>query len=434
MKKLISILLIISVVISAFVIPVSAESTSVKTINKTLRQYTNLAFYFHEKGYDENARYYIKTEHKEYLKAKFSDNGYGDEGIGDYYLAVSALKVTAKVKPVVTVYCKDENGKVSILRRYIFTIKKAQKVKVKNIKVNKGEIKRIPIPVYSKHGYEDYYNKDIVYSYSKKGIAKADNDFQVSKELYSIYRSEDCGVFVKGLKYGKTKVTAKLKGTNFKLASFYVTVKYLRTSIKKKYKTVKLEYNPKGEVYKQECLLDAVLSNMHSGSKYYVKIKNTKIAKSSEHYSWSQCIQGYLGTYIRAKKLGKTTVTVYEKRGSSVSKVGSFKLKVKKAKLAEICDYLVTVSDEVDSDTIKLSYDKTFNLKKCVKGVFLYNIKNSSYTITFKAKEPEYISVSKDGKVKCLTKDRVNTYVTFTIKFKDGSKFKSSSEFYLNDK
>ncbi|MBR2280488.1 MAG: hypothetical protein IJ903_06175, partial [Ruminococcus sp.] len=333
----------------------------------------------------------------------------------------------------VTVYCKDENGKVSILRRYIFTIKKAQKVKVKNIKVNKGEIKRIPIPVYSKHGYEDYYNKDIVYSYSKKGIAKADMGFQVSKDLYSIYRSEDCGVYVKGLKYGKTKVTAKLKGTNFKLASFYVTVKYLRTSIKKKYKTVKLEYNPKGEVYKQECLLDAVLSNMHSGSKYYVKIKNTKIAKSSEHYSWSQCIQGYLGTYIRAKKLGKTTVTVYEKRGSSVSKVGSFKLKVKKAKLAEICDYLVTVSDEVGTDIINLSYGKTFNLKKCVKGVFLYNIKKSNYSITFKTKDSEYISVSKNGKVKCLTKDRVNTYVTFTIKFKDGSKFKSSSEFYLND-
>lgn len=430
MKKFISLFIVFSIVLCSVIIPVSVNAKTVKFTDKTIRLFTNYAFGWKQKGYGENSHYYIKIKNKKYIKAVFFDDGYYDDNIGEFRLEVTGLKVTGKVKPVITVYGKDENSKVSILKKIRFTVKKTQNIKAKNIKVNKGELKRTSIPVYEKYYFNDFYTKPVVFSYSKKGIADVRLESQVSKGLRSLYRSEVSGYFAKGLKYGKTKVTARLKGTKIKLASFYVTVKKLKTSIKKKYKTVTFEYSPNGWVEKQECLLDAILSNTHSGSKYSVSIKNKKIAEDTAHYSWSQCVEGYLGTYIRAKKLGTTTATVYEKKGSSKIKVGSFKIKVKKAKLAEVCRYMVMVSDEVGTDYVHLSYGKTCNLKKIVKNVFLYNIKRSQYQITFKSKNPKYLSVSKNGKVKWIKKNvNVYVYVEFTIKFKDGSKFRHSSEF-----
>lgn len=433
MKKIIS-LFIVLVTLFGVVISTSScyANAEVKIKDKTIRLYSNSTIWWDEKGCDSDDDYYIKTSNKKYIKTYFSPYSF-NEDTATMELEISGKKLTSKVKPVVTVYRKDKKGKIFILKKFRFTVKKTKKLKEKNIKVNKGVFKRTSIPVELKNHPVDFYTKSVVFNYSKKGIAKVRLTSKPSAGLYSLSRDKITGYYVKGLKYGKTKVTAKLKGTKIKNAEFYVTVKKIKTTVKKKYKTVTLYYNPKDEVYKQECLLDAVLSNMHSGSKYNVKIKNKKIAYSTDHYSWSQCTNGELGTYIRANKLGKTTVTIYEKNGLSKIKVGSFKLKVKKAKMAEICKHYIMVVDDYGPENAELQYGISYDLGSKVKEDFLYKFKKNEYSISYKVESKKYLSVSNTGMIECVTKKSVDTYAIFTIKFKDGSKFSRYVYFELND-
>lgn len=242
-------------------------------------------------------------------------------------LVASGKKLTKSEKPVVSICCKDKNGKVSVIRKFRFAVKETKKLKAKAVKVNKGDRKLVSIPV--EKSIYDFYTKKLVFNYSKKGIA------------------------------------------DVKLGSMWTT-------------------------------------ELFGDSRYRVK-----------------------GYYAKGLKLGKTKVTVYEKKNSRKIKVGSFTLKVKKAKMSEVLKQDLFLND--NDDWLKLSYGESKNLKEYVENTFMRLFKKNEYTISFKPKNPKYFSINKSGVVKCVTKTNDDTYINAKIKFTDGSAWAVNIYFSIKD-
>lgn len=85
-----------------------------------------------------------------------------------------------------------------------------------------------------------------------------------------------------------------LKGTKIKLGSFKVTVKNIKPSIRKKYKTLTLKHSSKGYVSGEDILLKDTLVNPRSKAKYSVSIKKQKNSRNILFISRH--------TYLRAQK------------------------------------------------------------------------------------------------------------------------------------
>ena len=404
LKLIISLLLVTAVCASSFVFPTaSASAASVKVKNKTLYLYTEKVF----SGGNGDKDYFCTVENKEYVNVDFI----GEYGTG-YDLTVSGKKLTGSKKPLVTIYYKNSAGKKIVVKKYRFTVKRTQKVNFKDVYLNKGTTEYV---------FDSFkYTKRVKYSFSKKGIASIKGDCIRSNELYYSPFMNDyrVGEYAKGLKFGKTKVTVKLKGTNVTLGKFYIIVKNIKPSIKKSRKTVVLRYNKHGYVYKGTAYLLSTLNNTRKNAKYSLKIRDKKIARAEKY--WYRDVA--LEPAFTAKKVGKTKADVYEKLNGKKTKIGTLNIKVKKAKMAEVMRFCQMADEEGIYYFVKKG-DKV-NLKSELKGWYLRYFKSDEYKITFKSSNPKVISVNSKGVVKCLTEFNEWSCETVrcTVKFSDGSK------------
>ncbi|MBR2108633.1 MAG: hypothetical protein IJ932_01615 [Ruminococcus sp.] len=424
MKKILSILISIMIIISAVSVPASVNA-AVKIKNKTLYMYTEGISL---DGGNGNHAYKYSVKNKKYIKVDFDGGEVG--GIG-YQLTVSARKITGKKKPVITIYYNNSSGKKVIVKKFRFTVKPTRKFKTKKVLLYKGEKKLLPFNSYQ-------YTKKLKYEFSNKGIVSVKDKSVRSKELYVTTWADDSdyGACAIGRKYGKTKVTVKLKGTNVTLGKFIVTVKDVKASVSKKYKTVTLRNSPYGLVAKHGMYLLTVINHRRADAKYSVEIKNKKIAESGE---CQYCRYGDKEPCIMQKKVGRTRVNVYEKRNGNKTKIGYFALRVVKAKMAEVMRYIRSYDDEGIELAIKEG--EKINLKKRVynhyldmfSGIGYKKFKSSDYKMTFKSSCPDKLKVSEKGIVKCTGKfDNLQT-VKCVVKFSDGSKDGCCAEFIYGD-
>ncbi len=407
-RKITAFLLAILVTASIFILPSASASAKVKTVNKTVYLYNGNYFPLIEGG-NENLEYGCSVSHKEYIKVDF-------RGYGGYDIYVKGKKLTKSVKPVITVFRKNSAGKKVTVKKYRITVKPPRKVKYKDIVVGKGCKKLTDIDEWA-------YTKKLKLTLSNSSVASVKKgEIRSNMLYYSRFIDETrYGYCVKGKNYGRTKVTVSLKGTNVTLGSFYVTVKDIKPSIKKKYKSVTLRYNSHGEVEKSGMYLLTVIKNKRENAVYSAKIRGKGIAKTEKTLYGSS---GEEEPGIVSGKVGKTVVDVYEKRSGFKTKVGSFNIKVKQAKMADV---MLKNIYRFEVDDIYLMKGEKFDFRDYIKIKFINGyggskFKKSEYKMTFKSDNPDFLSVSKKGIVKCLAEFDGSIGLHCTVTFSDGSK------------
>ena len=409
MKRTLGIFLSLLIALSVVVFPTTASAVS--TVSKTVTQYTDINLTFDKPASDE---YNCKVDNNDNGYIKVDANNEGNY----YWLVVKAYKATKSVKPLITI-TDAKNG--TEIKKYQITVKAATKIKHANEKMNKGVCKEL-------HIKNPYYLKDHKFSYNKKIIK-----FQQGGYGYSgnwIYN-------IKGLKKGTTTLKVKLKGTNFVVSKFKITVGDYKASIKKAYKNSKLGYNKHIKSYYLEnngsILVGEAVKNFHSNSKITVKIKNKKIVTSRKTKK-TELTPAAVELY--ALKTGKTKADVYEKRGKAKKKkIGTINITVKKAKDAEVYganrvldndgifyEFFVKVGDNIDLKTI---------VTKRYLNTSISNFKDSEYKFTFKATPEDVMTVDENGVFTILKND--NNKAEYTITFADGSKVTGGGSFDIVD-
>ena len=388
----------LSLLIAVNIIPYSAtaaNSDNVPIVDKTVYLYTKKVFTggnWHN-TYDES----FKNGECIYYD---EDSSYDDDG---YYINIAGKKLTShRNKPIITIYRYDSSTKKTAVKKLRITVKKTRKVRIKPININYGATKELKLPSYT---------KTVKFKFSKKNIVKI--------EHYSNYYSP----IIRSLNYGTVKVTMTLKGTKIKLGSFKVTVKNIKPSIRKKYKTLTLKHSSKGNISGEDIHLKDMLLYPRSKAKYSVSIKNKKTAVT--YYS-------YPDTVIYARKSGKTKAVVYETLYGKKRKIGSFNIRIKKAKMKDVLAYEAS-KDALDINDIILKPNESVNLKKYIVDL-LFDFKKSEYKISYYANYPEVLSVDKKGIVTCHSKpDIITPYIFYTVKFSDGSKYEWFADIWIDD-
>lgn len=418
LRKMLAFVLVLTFAVVAPASYVNAKN-KVKVIDKTVYLYTKTRLPYFD-GYGEEEDYSYSVSGAKYIKVTNE---------AEEYYSVSPLVVGQKLtkghtKPVITIYRNKKGEAKQVYRKYRFTVKKTPKITQK-LSVNKNALKLTKL--------KDIFSKDLVYKYSDKSVAKITYDSVFSGHIYEEWRYNIGveGYCVKGLKYGKTKVKAYIKGTKTKVAEFDITVKRIKPSIKKKYRTVTLWYSKYGWVKKGEFCLESIINNLSIKSKLSLKIADKKKAYYFEG-SPDEFADITL-TQIRAKKLGKTKAVVYETLNGKKRKVGTVNIVIKKAKMADAAWYSPYDEEGIDVPD-ELYPGDICNVRVAIENYWLTNFAKKDYTITYKAKYPKIASVSKNGILKVLkpavTSKSINL-VNYTIKFSDGSKLSNGIWFYV---
>lgn len=410
MKRTLGIFLSLLIALSVVVFPTTASAVS--TVSKTVTQYTDINLTFDKPASDE---YNCKVDNNDNGYIKVDANNEGNY----YWLVVKAYKATKSVKPLITI-TDAKNG--TEIKKYQITVKAATKIKHANEKMNKGVCKEL-------HIKNPYYLKDHKFSYNKKIIK-----FQQGGYGYSgnwIYN-------IKGLKKGTTTLKVKLKGTNFVVSKFKITVGDYKASIKKAYKKTSLKYNK--HINKSYYILNGgtlnvgeAVKNFHANGKISVKIKNKKILKSRKA---KKTMLTPTAVELYSLKTGKTTVTVYEKRGKAKKKkLGKITVTVKRMTDADVYgnnreydndgifyEFFVKVGDNIDLKTI---------VTKRYLNTSISKFKDSEYKFTFKATPEDVMTVDENGVFTILKND--NNEAEYTITFADGSKVTGGGSFDIVD-
>lgn len=395
-----SILTIMIIAVSA-VFPTSA--TTVNTIEKTMSKYTKIKLSA-AKSSKDTYKYKITNNSKNYVSVAFEDKG------TTYKLHVTSLKKTGKTKkPLLTVY-KEKNGKKTDVKKYRFTVTKTEKQTFKDVKINIKMSKKVTLKnIYAKK-YRFKYDKKVI-SIPKKFTSKKDN------RTYKI----------KTLKKGSTDVEVYLKGTKAKVGAFKVTACDIKTTLNKKYKTLKFKYNGHGSSnYMKDChiSLNTMLSNKKYNTTYTVTIGNEKVAS----------------TYIDKKKThiysvgkGSTTADIYQKIGKKEEeKIGSFKITVVKTKMNYVAKQnMAYYPDGIFGSGEMVEYlspKETLDMKATIVKSLINNpltgshFKKKYYSISFKSSDTSVAAVTSIGKV---TAKKVGyAIVNYSIGFSDNSVFK----------
>ena len=306
MKRTLGIFLSLLIALSVVVFPTTASAVSVT--EKSIMQYKDINLSF-EKAETDEYNCTVDNNKDGYIKVDASNDG------GYYWLMVDGLKATKTTKPVITI-TDSKNG--NEIKKFRITVNAVKKVKQSDVKINKGTWKYVTVK-------NPYNLKEHKITYNKKIIKVKQGWYG---DGYGNYRYE-----VKGLKKGTTKVKVYFKGTKKLIGSFKITVGDYKAKVKKKYKNLTLNYN---KHMKKTYYLDGgsinlaeTIKNFHANSTYTFKAKNKKLV-SSFTVKKSQLLPASVCVYT--KKAGKTTLTIYEKRGKAKKKkIGTIKLTVKKA-------------------------------------------------------------------------------------------------------
>ena len=408
MKKIISFCLVLAVMLSLTVIP----SRAVDAEKKSLMVYTSLNLTF-EKPESENYNCKITNNDEGFIAV-----GANNEG-GYYWLTVKGKKATADApKPVITVTQKKD-GKTIIIRKFKITVKPAVKVKMTDVKINKGTSTVLKL--------KNPYDLDYKFSLSKKVVSMAARYRDGKNAFYTL----------KGLKKGTTTVKAYIKGTKTLIGSFKITVGDFKPAVKKSFQSLTVCFNE--HMKKTDFLpggaidLGEAVSLFHAGGKITAKVKDKTLAgvKATEATDVTPEAVKLIG-----KAAGKTTVTLYETVGKTKVKIGTINLTVKRAKDSKV----YAGNRELDNDGIfyenYISPGEKFNLKKAVVGKYLNCSATKShfdadeYTFTAKSSHPSILSVNEKGVVTCRKIDKKGVCkISYTIVFADGSKATGGGQF-----
>ena len=306
MKKLISVIIILTIALSLFALPETASAAGV--IKKTMMQFKdiNLTFKMNEKD-----SYNCKVENNDsgYLKVNACNEG------DHYWLMVYSLKPTEKKKPKITI-TDSKDG--SVVKRFEITVTPAKKVAMKDVKLQVGSTQVVTI--------KNPYFKDYTLKYNKK----------ILKYKWLYVEGSTCRYTFKTLKKGSTTVKASIKGKL--LGSFKVTVGDFKAAVKKKYQTQTLKYNKHitAYTYYEGGMLDIgdAIKNVHKDAVYTVKLKDKTVA-AVRTLKKTEEMPKRAGIY--SLKPGKTTAAVYEQRGKNKkTKIGTITLTVKNVKDSEV--------------------------------------------------------------------------------------------------
>lgn len=406
MKKIISVIIMMSVALSVFVFPVSAAETK-NVVKKTVMQYKDQNLTFKKA---EDADYDCKVENNNgFIEVDAKNEG------GYYWLMVYTEKPTKSVKPTITVTDRKDG---SVVKSFEITVTPAKKVSMKNVKFNVKTYRTITV----KHPY----NRDYKLKYNKKII----------KLTYSLFGYGKAQYTFKGLKKGSTTVKAYIKGKLF--GSFKVKVGDYKAAVKKSFKKQSIKYNKHMKSYFFEnggsIDIGKAVKNFHSDAKYTVKIKNKKIAafrKLKKTNEMPSRVEVY------SLKTGKTDVTVYEQRAKGKKKkLGTIKLTVKKAKDNEVFYSNMAYDNDGIFYELFISPGQSSSIKDTITRRYINcnstgsKFKKSEYKFSFTAEPSNVLTVDKDGIFTCHSFDNDGkNKATYTVTFADGSKAKGSGSF-----
>ena len=393
----------LSALIIAGVALVPASAVTVKTKDKVLTKYTRVKLSA-KKSKKNTYNYKISNNKKNNVKVEFEDKG------SSYRLYVYANKVTKEKKlPTLTIY-KEKNGTKTNLKKYRFTVKKFKGTKFSDYKVN--------VKMSKSKTLKNKYTKEYKFSYNKK-IIKIDTKFKKSgsKRTYKI----------KSLKKGTTKVKVYLKGTKVKVGEFKATSGDVKTTVKKKYRPLKLKYNSHGESnYMANCniKLDSILQDKKYKATYTATISNENVASTYTDKN---------KTYIYSTGKGTTTATLYQKIGDKAeTKVGTFKITVSKTKMNYVLQQnRLYYPDGIFGNGESVEYLKpgeVFNMKAVITEKLINNkmtgshFKSSDYSISFVSNDTSVATVTSAGKV--TARSTGFAIVNYSIGFSDNSVFK----------
>ncbi len=393
----------LSALIIAGVALVPASAVTVKTKDKVLTKYTRVKLSA-KKSKKNTYNYKISNNKKNNVKVEFEDKG------SSYKLYVYANKVTKEKKlPTLTIY-KEKNGTKTNLKKYRFTVQKFKGTKFSDYKVN--------VKMSKSKTLKNKYTKEYKFSYNKK-IIKIDTKFKKSgsKRTYKI----------KSLKKGTTKVKVYLKGTKVKVGEFKATSGDVKTTVKKKYRPLKLKYNSHGESnYMANCniKLDSILQDKKYKATYTATISNENVASTYTDKN---------KTYIYSTGKGTTTATLYQKIGDKAeTKVGTFKITVSKTKMNYVLQQnRLYYPDGIFGNGESVEYLKpgeVFNMKAVITEKLINNkmtgshFKSSDYSISFVSNDTSVATVTSAGKV--TARSTGFAIVNYSIGFSDNSVFK----------
>lgn len=400
-KTILCSILTILIIAATAVFPTSA--TSVKTTNKTMSKYTKIKLSA-AKSAKDTYKYKIANNSKKYVSVDFKDNGTG------YKLWVTSHKITKeKKKPLLTVY-KEKGGKKTDVKKYSINVTKGQKQKFSNVKINVKMSKKVTLNHIYARRYIFKYDKKII-NISKKYTSKK------NKRTYT----------VKTYKKGETTVEVYLRNTNFKVGTFKVTAGDVKTTLLKKYKTLKLKYNSHGSsTYMADCHIgiNSMLKDKKYNTTYTVSINNQKIV--SNYIDKKQ-------TYIYSLGTGSTSADIYQQVGKKAKeKIASFKIVVSNTKMNYVAKQnMLYYPDGIFGNGEMVEYlfpKETFDMKSTIVKTLINNsltgshFKKSHYSISFKSSDKSIVNVTSIGKV--TAKKVGHAVINYSIGFSDRSVFK----------
>lgn len=266
-------------------------------------------------------------------------------------------------------------------------------------------------------------NTNVKFKSSNKKVAQFKNEaVPYSAGWNYSTESDNEPAIIRGYKPGKAVITAYEKGTNKKLGTMKVTVKKIKSTVKKKYKTTTIKYNPHRKDYVYTSLL---VNNPKKGAAYTVKVNNKEIAKAKKGYKNKVNSVLTIQQIIEVQKIGKTKATIYEKLNGKKRKVGKITIKTEYRNTADVLK-MVERSDPMYWDQYETVGYK-FNIIEDVKNYYLYGYKESEYKITLNNTNPSVLSVDENGNATILKypEEGEKYGVEVTITFTDGSKFKA---------
>lgn len=234
----------------------------------------------------------------------------------------------------------------------------------------------------------------------------------------------------KGLNEGTTNVKVILKGSKKLIGEFKITVGNFPTTIKPKYKKTTLKFNKNGS--------NAYMSKSYISVHNLLKdIKHKSIADYRVETSDYKIVDSTADGLIYATGKGKANVTIFEKVNETEKKIGTIAIKVKKAKMNYVAKENMKYYDEgifgqgEGYEFVYLDQDPNLKIEKRIVECLINNkltgskFKKSDYTITYKVNKDSIgkVTVDKKGLVTVLKEG--SSTVNYTIKFKDGSKYKN---------
>ena len=233
--------------------------------------------------------------------------------------------------------------------------------------------------------------------------------------------------------------------------------KTAKAKIDPDYKTVTLEYNShinSNYMFEAQTGIEQLLLNSSKKATYTAVIKNKKVAKFINNKNDLLTDK----KVIAATGTGTTTATIYEKKSGEKkkTKIGTVKIRVKKAKLADVYEDIIDWNDK-GPEIIWLKLNLKDRHKECDFASVLHNeilnasdigakFKKSEYTAAYRfvltdedgvvtdeedTKAAEFIDLSGDGRLSA--KATGETHLHCDIEFSDGSREKFDAPVKVTD-